>query len=78
MTKKLNGWYRLFIVFAGLWTVGSISILSVTLYHNLEEEKRIIKFVELKSSINEKQSNYKKHIHHLMVYQFGRPKTINN
>lgn len=31
MTKKLSGWFRLFIVFVVMWTVGSISVCSLFL-----------------------------------------------
>jgi hypothetical protein len=32
MLKNISGWYRLFIVFAGVWTVLSIGIASFMLY----------------------------------------------
>ncbi len=42
MIKKLSGWHRLFIVFAGLWTVGSIGFLTIVLSEvpNMEQVER--------------------------------------
>ena len=37
MTKKLSGWFRLFIVFAVVWTVGSITVFCLNFtWHEIE------------------------------------------
>jgi hypothetical protein len=37
MTKKLSGWFRLFIVFAVMWTVGSITVFYFNFtWHKIE------------------------------------------
>ena len=37
MTKKLSGWFRLFIVFAVVWTIGSITVFYLNFtWHKIE------------------------------------------
>lgn len=39
MAKKLSGWYRLFIVFAGVWTLASI----IVFYHYFPDKEYIVR-----------------------------------
>ena len=39
--KKISGWYRLFIVFTGVWTVVSIGIFFLTLTNTTYNKERI-------------------------------------
>jgi len=59
MAKKLDGWFRIFIIFAVVWTVGSITSFYVS-FPKKESKERLEKIRDLICLLAEGKSEKKK------------------